>query len=67
MAWRRTGDKPLAEPMLIQFTDAYIYAVLGGGGGGGGGAWDELTHCPMGDVAVVSEHVMGECNLITSW
>ena len=35
MAWRRTGDKPLPELMLTQFTDAY--AVLGGGGGGGGG------------------------------
>ena len=23
MAWRRTGDKPLPEPMLIQFTAAY--------------------------------------------
>ena len=24
MAWRRTGDKPLFEPMLIQFADLYI-------------------------------------------
>ena len=24
MAWRRTGDKPLPEPMLIQFTDLYM-------------------------------------------
>ena len=23
-AWRRTGDKPLSEPMLTQFTDAYM-------------------------------------------
>ena len=23
MAWRRTGVKPLPEPMLTQFTDAY--------------------------------------------
>ena len=23
MAWHRTGDKPLSEPMLTQFTDAY--------------------------------------------
>ena len=23
MDWRRTGDKPLPEPMLTQFTDAY--------------------------------------------
>ena len=28
MAWRRIGDKPLPEPMLIQFTNAY--AALGG-------------------------------------
>ena len=28
MAWRRPGDKPLSEPMLPQFTDAY--AALGG-------------------------------------
>ena len=24
MAWRRIGDKSLPEPMLIQFTDAYM-------------------------------------------
>ena len=24
MAWRRTGDKPLPEPMLTQFPDAYM-------------------------------------------
>ena len=24
MAWRRTGDKLLSEPMLTQFTDAYM-------------------------------------------
>ena len=24
MAWRRTGDKQLSEPMLIQFMDAYM-------------------------------------------
>ena len=24
MAWRRPGDKPLLEPMMIQFTDAYM-------------------------------------------
>ena len=24
MAWHRTGDKPLSEPMLPQFTDAYM-------------------------------------------
>ena len=24
MAWRRKGDKPLSEPMLSQFTDAYM-------------------------------------------
>ena len=24
MAWRRTGEKPLPEPMQTQFTDAYI-------------------------------------------
>ena len=23
MAWRRTGDKPLPEPMMTQFTDEY--------------------------------------------
>ena len=25
IAWRRTGDKPLPEPMLTQFTDAYMW------------------------------------------
>ena len=24
MAWRRTGDKPLPEPMSTQFIDAYM-------------------------------------------
>ena len=24
MAWHRIGDKPLSEPMLTQFTDAYM-------------------------------------------
>ena len=24
MAWRRTGDKPLSEPMMTQFKDAYV-------------------------------------------
>ena len=24
MAWRRIGDKPLSEPMLNRFTDAYM-------------------------------------------
>ena len=29
MAWRRTGDKPLSEPIMTQFNDAYIRHVLG--------------------------------------
>ena len=24
MAWRRTGDKPLPEPMMTQFNDTYM-------------------------------------------
>ena len=24
MAWRRTGDKPLPEPMMTQFSEAYM-------------------------------------------
>ena len=24
MAWRQLGDKPLLEPMMAQFTDAYM-------------------------------------------
>ena len=24
MAWRRIGDKPLPEPMMAKFTDAYM-------------------------------------------
>ena len=24
MAWRRPGDKPLSEPMMMRFTDAYM-------------------------------------------
>ena len=25
MAWRQTGDKPLPEAVMIQFTDAYMW------------------------------------------
>ena len=25
MAWRRIGDKPLSEPMMTRFTDAYMW------------------------------------------
>ena len=25
MAWRRTDEKPLSEPMLTQFTDTYMW------------------------------------------
>ena len=31
MAWRRIGDKPLSEPMLTRFNDAYMRHFLGGG------------------------------------
>ena len=24
MAWRKTGDKPLSEPMMVEFPDAYM-------------------------------------------
>ena len=35
MAWRRTGTKPLPEPMITQFTNAYMWHL-----------WEnELTHC----------------------
>ena len=27
MAWRRTGDKPLSEPWLAEFTDACVYVA----------------------------------------
>ena len=33
MAWCRIGNKPLCEPMLIWFTDAYICDTRGVGGG----------------------------------
>ena len=29
MTWRRTGDKPLSEPMMTQFSDAYICGTRG--------------------------------------
>ena len=29
MAWRRTGDKPLPEPMMTQLTDAYMWHSRG--------------------------------------
>ena len=27
MAWHRTGDKPLSEPMMSKFIDAYILSL----------------------------------------
>ena len=27
MTWQQTGDKPLSEPILTQFTDAYIWST----------------------------------------
>ena len=27
MAWRQTGDKPLSEPIMTQFDDAYMCEV----------------------------------------
>ena len=44
MAWRRPGDKPLLEPVLTQFTDAYRGA-LGG---------DELIRSSLGQL--IMEH-----------
>ena len=28
MAWRWSGNKPLSEPMMAWFTDAYTYHVI---------------------------------------
>ena len=42
MAWQQTGNKPLPEPVLTQFTDAYMKA-LGG---------DELTHLQLPHICV---------------
>ena len=36
MAWHRTGDKPLPEPVLTQFTDVYICGTKG--------RWDKWSH-----------------------
>ena len=38
MAWRRIGDRPLSEPMLTRFTDAYICGTRG--------RWVNDTHIP---------------------
>ena len=34
LAWHRIGDRPLSEPMLTRFTNAYMRYQGGGGGGG---------------------------------
>ena len=41
MAWCCPGDKPLSEPTIAQFTDAYVSLGL-----------NDLTIWPMGIVAV---------------
>ena len=46
MALRWRGEKPLTEPMLTLFSHWRIYVALGG---------DELTHWPLGNVAVILE------------
>ena len=28
MAWRRSGDKPLFEPMMVCYAEAYMYMRL---------------------------------------
>ena len=35
VVWRQTGDKPLPESMLTQFTETFMRHKGGGGGGGG--------------------------------
>ena len=42
MAWCRTGDKPLSEPMLTKFIDAYMRHV---GGGQVGWVWVWVWVC----------------------
>ena len=46
MAWRLFGDKPLSEPMLTRFTDAYT--ALGG---------DELTHRGRDKIAAILQMI----------
>ena len=29
MAWRRAGDKPLSEPMMVSLPTRHLYASLG--------------------------------------
>ena len=47
MAWHWTGDKPLSEPMLTQFTDAYMRAQGG----------DDLSIKPLWPSAAIWNHV----------
>ena len=48
MAWRRTGDKPLSEPMMTQFNNTYIHMPLG---------LNELTHLPLDKMATISQMI----------
>ena len=49
MVWRHKGDKPLSEPVLTRFTEAFLrHLGVGVGGGGGfffwgGGGWVEAA------------------------
>ena len=56
MSWRRTGDKPLPEPVLAEFTDAYMHKE--------GISW--LTHLPLVPhvgAKSVSKPMLGFCQL----
>ena len=56
MAWRRSGHKPLSEPMLTRFTDAY--AALG--------EMSTFTHeCYKEEENCISENVISHQNECT--
>ena len=64
MAWRRRGDKPLSEPMLTRFTDAYMrHKGLGVG-------WrDELTSLAgeRASISLAASHCKIAWNFVSRW
>ena len=49
MAWRRTGDKPLTEPMMTQFNDEYICGIRG--------RWVKWCITPLTKFVWMSHHI----------
>ena len=73
MAWRQTGDKPLSEQMLTQFTDTYIWSSRGrwvNSLGPSDAIWRQRSGSPLAQVMAccltAPSHYLNQCWLFIS-